>query len=194
MTRKQVSTPDTANRTVKRRTRRGEYQYMTCPKCGEQTLRRGQKSQSGKVRWICAKYVPGEVNRAYCYSTTDPNKPYSGRNSRKDADKNPQFKRKLGGVKRFVITAAQNATPVHGHFLEALKRYCEHNGAELVVIPLRYKNPTSRWTSSQVNAAYCRNRVTQKELFPAVAMVASAHKVYSSKRQQWCLSLSSHST
>ncbi len=46
----------------------------------------------------------------------------------------------------YVVTYAQNATPVHKGFLEALKVYCEHRKAELVVIPGRYKNPTSHWS------------------------------------------------
>jgi hypothetical protein len=50
-----------------------------------------------------------------------------------------------------VITCAQNATPVHENFLAALKQYCEKNDAELIVIPTRYKNPTSRWSASQRN-------------------------------------------
>lgn len=157
MKRKQPSTPGTANRTVKRKDKSGRtLYYKTCPKCGDQTLRRGNKAQSGKVRWTC-RGTSGD--RAHCYSTTDPNKPYSGRNSRKEPDKNPQFRRALGGVKRFVITAAQNATPVHEPFFEALRRYCEHNDAELVVIPLRYKNPTSRWSESQENLEQWANEL-----------------------------------
>jgi hypothetical protein len=50
------------------------------------------------------------------------------------------------GPARYVITAAQNATPVHAAFFASLMTYCEHNGAQLVVIPYRYKNPTSMWT------------------------------------------------
>lgn len=53
--------------------------------------------------------------------------------------------------KRFIITAAQNATPVHSGFFEALKVAAEDMNAELIVVPLRYKNPTSRWTESQEN-------------------------------------------
>lgn len=149
MTRKQASTKGMANPTVKRTVKGRTVSFKTCPKCGKQTLRRGQSAQSGKRRWSC---VAPSGDREYCYSTTDPNKPYSGRNFEKEAEKNPQFRRKLGGVKRFVVTAAQNATPVHEPFFESLLKYCEHNDAELVVIPLRYKNPTSRWTMSQVNA------------------------------------------
>jgi hypothetical protein len=68
----------------------------------------------------------------------------------KKGDRNPQFKRKLSG-RRFVVTWAQNATPVHRDFLAALLTYCGHLGAELIVIPGRYKNPTSYWSASQEN-------------------------------------------
>ena len=86
-----------------------------------------------------------------CYSTTDPTKP--ARNQRGlSADANPEFDRPLReGCKRFIVTAAQNATPVHRKFFEALKQCAKHLKAELLVIPLRYKNPTSRWTLSQEN-------------------------------------------
>lgn len=50
---------------------------------------------------------------------------------------------------RYVITYAQNATPVHTGFLAALKVYCAENDARLVVLPGRYKNPTSVWTAGQ---------------------------------------------
>jgi hypothetical protein len=53
--------------------------------------------------------------------------------------------------KRFIITACQNATPVNEKFLSAIENYAEVNGSEILIIPLRYKNPTSIW--SQNNAA-----------------------------------------
>lgn len=48
-------------------------------------------------------------------------------------------------VERYVVTYAQNATPVHEPFLAALRVYCEAQHAHLIVIPGRYKNPTSQW-------------------------------------------------
>lgn len=54
--------------------------------------------------------------------------------------------------KRLVITAAQNATPVNQPFFDSLLEYCRHHHAELIVIPYRYKNPTSEYTDSQQNA------------------------------------------
>lgn len=54
----------------------------------------------------------------------------------------------------FVITWAQNATPVHEGFLAALKHYCTANEAKLIVIPGRYKNPTSQWSQHQEDNEY----------------------------------------
>ncbi|GAG81433.1 unnamed protein product, partial [marine sediment metagenome] len=42
---------------------------------------------------------------------------------------------------RFIITCAQNDTPIHKSFWETLKRYAAHNEAELLVIPSRYQTP-----------------------------------------------------
>lgn len=47
---------------------------------------------------------------------------------------------------KYVITYAQNATPVHADFWGALLQYCKHNDARLIVIPGRYRNPTSHWS------------------------------------------------
>lgn len=52
-------------------------------------------------------------------------------------------------LQRYVITWAQNATPIHDDFFASLLVYCEHMRAELVVIPGRYRNPTSVWTRHQ---------------------------------------------
>ncbi|WP_434456518.1 hypothetical protein JQR85_13595 [Stutzerimonas urumqiensis] len=44
----------------------------------------------------------------------------------------------------YVITAAVNATKAHAAFLKTLQLYCSMRGARLIVIPMRYKNPTRR--------------------------------------------------
>lgn len=49
---------------------------------------------------------------------------------------------------RYVVTYAQNATPIHRPFWESLQVYCEENDAKLVVLPGRYKNPTSQWSKA----------------------------------------------
>lgn len=49
----------------------------------------------------------------------------------------------------YVVTWAQNATPVDDDFFASLLAYCEHRGARLVVLPGRYRNPTSVWSQHQ---------------------------------------------
>lgn len=53
-------------------------------------------------------------------------------------------KRKLDkSKKRFIITWAQNNTPVHAGFLQNIKAYAKHIDADIHIILGRYKNPTS---------------------------------------------------
>jgi hypothetical protein len=70
-----------------------------------------------------------------------------------------RFARPLEG-RRFIITAAQNATPVHPEFWKSLEVAAKHLGAELVVIPLRYRNPTSVWSKDQEDHEWWAEEVT----------------------------------
>lgn len=49
-----------------------------------------------------------------------------------------------------VVTAAVNDSPVHSSFLKTLKAYCAARGGRLLVIPLRYKNPTRQGEGEEV--------------------------------------------
>lgn len=49
-----------------------------------------------------------------------------------------------------VVTSAVNDTRVHTAFLKTLRQYCDHRKARLVVIPLRYKNPTRQGEGEEV--------------------------------------------
>ena len=51
--------------------------------------------------------------------------------------------------KRFIITYAQNNTPVHLKFFYNVLKYAEHINADVHVIAGRYKNPTSIWSMGQ---------------------------------------------
>lgn len=53
--------------------------------------------------------------------------------------------------KRFIITWAQNNTPVHAKFLENIKAYAKFIDADIHVIAGRYKNPTSVFDDSEVD-------------------------------------------
>lgn len=57
-------------------------------------------------------------------------------------------------AKCFIVVAAQNATPVHADWWAVLQTIAYERQAERLVIPLRYKNPTSQWTGSQQNAEH----------------------------------------
>ena len=57
-------------------------------------------------------------------------------------------------TKRAIVVAAQNATPVDAGFWAVLEYMATTLGAEVLVIPLRYKNATSVWTASQRNAEW----------------------------------------
>ena len=58
-------------------------------------------------------------------------------------------KRKLNkGVKRFIITYAQNNTPVHLDFIKNIEAYAKFIQADIHVILGRYKNPTSVFQES----------------------------------------------
>jgi len=53
--------------------------------------------------------------------------------------------------KIFFITAAQNATSIHKNFVKGMETLAKKYDAEILVIPYRFKNPTSVWTDKQEN-------------------------------------------
>jgi len=112
---------------------------MYCPHCGEQgkLVKDGSRERKGgkQPRWRCKG----------CDKTTT--KPLKSPPSKEPTHK--QYEGKLPAAGTYVFTAAQNATPVHKKFLQTLENYCEYNSAQLVVVPIRYKNPTSQWTQAQ---------------------------------------------
>jgi hypothetical protein len=113
----------------------------------------------------------GSGNREYCYSTINPDAPYRDTSQRPkrqvDAQPRKKFRRKIDTSKWMVFTAAQNATPVHKGFFSALKLFAEHQDAELCVIPMRYKNPTSVFSASQRNKENWLRDVAEQELADA---------------------------
>ena len=61
---------------------------------------------------------------------------------------------------RYIITCAQNATPVFGAGLDSLRVYCKLNKAELVVVPIRYHNPTSTWTKQDESSDWWASEIS----------------------------------
>lgn len=121
-----------------------------CPRCGEPMSSNG-KTPAGATRWRC------QFNGSYCYSTTNPGAAERGK---KKPGKPLKFNRPIGKTStKFIVTAAQNATPIHEEFWKSLTVMAEHLKAEIIVIPTRYKNPTSRWTASQENEEWWAEEV-----------------------------------
>lgn len=115
----------------------GDVAAPACPECGRRMQQAGV-NRSGTKRWRCA---PGGV---YCASITTKDGEVTG--DRKSY-KQPRFVRPLASdTKRYIVTAAQNATPVHPEFFASLLVAAKHLDAELIVIPIRYKNPNSVWS------------------------------------------------
>ena len=116
-----------------------------CPRCGKPMHKSG-KTPGGKIRYECRGPRP---LREHCYTTTLPSAGERKQNG--SAVERVAIPRQELRGERFVITWAQNATPVHREFFACLQTFCRETGAQLLVIPGRYKNPTSQWTASQAN-------------------------------------------
>ncbi|MEK7089214.1 MAG: hypothetical protein AAB920_00140 [Patescibacteria group bacterium] len=82
--------------------------------------------------------------------------------------------RKSSASKRraYIITAAQNVTPIHKNFWASLMQAVQYYNAELKVIPGRYRNPTSHWTQNnesdeawadEVMPYLCKDRISLNE-------------------------------
>lgn len=81
-------------------------------------------------------------------------------NKRKDS---PQFKKAKESKinkksKRFIITWAQNNTPIHEPFLRNMEAYAQHINAEIIIIAGRYKNPTSVFTDEKEETWHSRTK------------------------------------
>jgi hypothetical protein len=118
---------------------------------------RNGRTPGGRQRWAC-KTHDSRSHSAFCYTTTSPKskgvrKPDG---SEKRSRKAIIFKRAIGeDTVKFLISSAQNATPRHKGFIKTLENAANAmDVAEIYIIPMRYKNPTSRWEGSQKNDEY----------------------------------------
>lgn len=123
---------------------------LLCPRCGKPAHKGGMQSRdkggTGVQRYACANPPKG------CgWHGTRP----TGIDKREQEGVSPVISKAIAaevkraaGVRRYVVTAAQNATPVWAPFWTALLRYAAFNAAEILVIPIRYHNPTSVWSAS----------------------------------------------
>lgn len=125
---------------------------IICPKCFKPMHKNGV---AGKNRLSPAQqYIHNKTDRKTCnYQSTVP----IGVKARErvgipertsKALKKEVHARPSAEVVTYVITSAQNATPVFEAGWKTLLNYVKVNGAKLLVIPYRYKNPTSIWSAA----------------------------------------------
>lgn len=110
----------------------------------------GNKSQAARSLGIKRPTFQNRVRCAELYGL----EPGGGAEDALPSPMAPALRERTRRRCRLVVTAAQNATPIDENFRRALERYCDENDALLVVVPFRYKNPTSLWTDSQADAEY----------------------------------------
>lgn len=136
-----------------------------CPACGSQNnyisaSTRRQCKDCGKSFPIDGKYrkppiPPAPVEQCpKCQAAASPRRRGSGNGRHKATCRSCGYSWTLGhnSIAKpepidgdvFVVTCAVNDTPVHAPFLRAVESYAAKRNARIVIIPIRYKNPTSQ--------------------------------------------------
>ena len=112
--------------------------------CGKPMKKSRGKSQSGNTRYQCG-------GKAGCgVSTTNLDGPKQTGYDQALADANYDYLIDAikNGQKKFVVTSAMNNTRLHTKQFESLLKYCYYNDADLIVIPIHYKN-VSAFTANE---------------------------------------------
>lgn len=100
------------------------------------------------------------------------------------APKPVQMRRRLPKSKVYLITAAQNATPVHAGFWASLQHCAKFYNAEIVVVPGRYKNPTSQWTQANKKNEWW-DPLVEKHLFAGRRKLTDRLIILGDVKVQW---------
>src|SRR5690554_2505042 len=107
---------------------------LKCSSCGSKKLiKKGFCGDTGKQVYQCKNCRRKTVKPIGIYSQDPSIDRKKVSNAVKAVKKN----------KKWFITSAQNATPVFNQGLQSVHHWCKENNGTLIVIPNRYKNPTS---------------------------------------------------
>lgn len=104
-------------------------------------MQKNSTAESGRQRWKCQSC---KTRTTLADDTAKP-----GYDEQQVAANAQRLRKRIKkGAKRFIITCATNNTPKHSVFFRALKHCADHKGAELIIVPIHYKN-ISLYTASQ---------------------------------------------
>ena len=110
-----------------------------CEQCGETMINRGSLSEAGRRRWKCTPCG---------YSTTGRGESQLGYDQIIARARAKEIRQAWkDGCRKYVATCAQDTTNPNGGF-DVLRKYCQYNGAKLIVLPVHYKN-VSLFTGGQ---------------------------------------------
>lgn len=122
---------------------------LYCPTCGGNRMTKSAFAESGNQRWECTNCRKRTTRPLFQPPSADD----LGEDGVPALDTFPYYEKLTKYIAnrsnvRFIITSAQNATPVFGLAFNTLLSMCKHLKAKLVIIPYRYHNPTSVWTKA----------------------------------------------
>ena len=107
-------------------------QNLSCPHCYSNNMIRKDTTSAGNKKYQCKSCKRITINPLGLHFGDDFVETKSAMSVADDCKK----------FDRFFITSAQNGTPVFANGLNTVHNYCKQNNAKLVVMPVRYKNPT----------------------------------------------------
>lgn len=128
----------------------------SCPNCGSQRLRsKGREKTSSKTY---RRYNCKDCNQSFKILLEDVNsippaqEPSDEKNPNiKMIEPSLDFKKEFPEKKGVVVTSAINDTGVHAPFLKALEKYCDEKKFQLLVVPVKYLNPSAMNMQNQVS-------------------------------------------
>jgi hypothetical protein len=152
---------------------------MFCPKCYEPVYFNGT-ANSGKN--LMAQYHHRVSQKLECnYNGSAPIGAVEAKRVGVPEKDSKAKKRELvdarGEHVRYVITSAQNATDVYAPALRSLETFCRVNRAKLLVIPYRYKNPTSIWSQKAKNDDWWDAELVKKKYIMGERVVLSKYLI-----------------
>lgn len=113
---------------------------MQCINCSSENLKKLGMRFSGKEKNL--GYSCNDCGESFTVPySSDPDNEVSDNDDLKFI-RDDDYINKIKSHDKIVFTCALNNTKVNKKFLGSLENYCKHNDAALVILPIRYRNPS----------------------------------------------------